>query len=133
MSLSLRPIKADIMRCSVCEENTNCGAVIYPDAAYKHTVWCLVGNSLKHEHFQEKSITLSQSIMNSTGDYVGVCFSCRAYLSERLLISTASIAWIWLVWSKRFFWFLTTCITYNCVPTLTDDSTNRQCYFLIMF
>lgn len=40
VSLSLMPIKTDIMGCRVCKGNTNCGPIFYADATHKHMVSC---------------------------------------------------------------------------------------------
>lgn len=99
VSLSPKPIKADIMRRHVCEENTNRGASPFMPMR-RANIWHLVRNCRKHEHFQGKSIKFSQSIMNSAGDYFGMWLSCREYQSDSSLICSACTATIWLARSE---------------------------------
>ena len=71
--------------------------VFSADAEYNHMVSCW---KLFETWAFSGEVNQVQSINYELVITLECAFSCRAYLSESLLISSASVAWIWLVWSN---------------------------------
>lgn len=84
-------------------------------------IWHLVGNCLKHEHFQGKSIKLSQSIMKRIGDYARMCFH-----AEHTKVSSY-LQWLRLLWSGGTFDFQPPALFRTAA--LTDDYSKRPAYY----
>lgn len=119
VSLSLGPIKTDIMSCGVCEENMNCGTFVFLCERWISTYGTLLEIVWNMSVFRRSQSSSVNQLWTAPVIKLECAFHAE-HTCEPVASSGACIAQMWLVWEQQRFGFFTTCVCYNCVPTLSE-------------